>query len=259
MNPKTAQLAEVFSSIQGEGIYVGERQFFVRFAGCNLSCQYCDSPQALEIKPNYRFEAVPGAHKWESRGNPVTTPQLVELLTSLDKPGLDHSLSLTGGEPLLQVEFLKEFLPTVKAALKLPIYLETNGTLPEHLNEVIDLVDIIAMDIKLPSLAYRQAGATGLSPYWKEHKKFLEIAYLKEVFVKIVVAKETKIMEIDEAAKLIAAVDEKIPLVLQPVTPHGQIKHRPGAEEILAFQATAKRKLKTVRVIPQIHKLLGLS
>jgi len=252
MNPKTAQLAEVFSSIQGEGIYVGERQLFIRFAGCNLSCQYCDSPQALEIAPNYRFEPVSGSHKWESRGNPITSTQLVELLTMLDKPGLHHVLSLTGGEPLLQVEFLKEFLPTVKAALKLSIYLETNGTLPEHLNEVIDLIDIIAMDIKLPS-------ATGLSPYWKEHKKFLETAYLKEVFVKIVVAKETKIMEIDEAARLIAAVDEKIPLVLQPVTPHGPIKHRPGAEEILAFQATAKRKLKTVKVIPQIHKLLGLS
>ncbi|MFA5114071.1 MAG: 7-carboxy-7-deazaguanine synthase QueE [Candidatus Margulisiibacteriota bacterium] len=249
---KEAQLTEIFSSFQGEGLYLGQRQLFVRFTGCNLSCQYCDSPQALEITPNYRLEAVPGSHKWESRGNPVGVGSLVELLAGLQKPGLDHSLSLTGGEPLLQVDFLKEFLPAAKTALKLPVYLETNGTLPDHLNEVIDQIDIVAMDLKLPS-------ATGESAYWKEHKRFLETAYLKEVFAKIVVVPETKVPEIIEAAKLIAGVDEQIVAVIQPVTPHGQVKHRPTAEQLFAFHASARRYLQDVRVIPQAHKLLGLA
>ncbi|MBN1405468.1 MAG: 7-carboxy-7-deazaguanine synthase QueE, partial [Candidatus Omnitrophica bacterium] len=39
----TANVLEIFSSIQGEGIYVGERQIFIRFAGCNLNCVYCDT------------------------------------------------------------------------------------------------------------------------------------------------------------------------------------------------------------------------
>ena len=251
--PAQAQLNELFASIQGEGLYVGERQIFVRFAGCNLTCQYCDSPQALVLSPTFKFEPVPGNHKFENRNNPVDVSQLIELVGQLDKPvGACHSVSLTGGEPLLQVDFLKEFLPALKKELKLPIYLETNGVLPDHLAEVIELIDIIAMDIKLPS-------ATGLSPYWKEHKKALETAYLKEVFVKAIFAKETTIKEIDEAAALIAAVDENIPLVLQPVTPHGAVKHRPTAEQMLAFEATAKRKLKRVLVIPQTHKLAGLS
>lgn len=249
---KEAQLTELFSSFQGEGLYLGRRQLFVRFAGCNLSCQYCDSPQALETTPNYRLEAVPGSHKWESRGNPVGAGGLIELLAGIKKTGLDHSLSLTGGEPLLQVDFLKEFLPAAKTALQLPVYLETNGTLPDHLNEVIDLVDIVAMDLKLPS-------ATGESAYWKEHKRFLETAYLKEVFAKIVVVPETKVPEIIEAAKLIAGVDEQIVTVIQPVTPHGQFKHRPTAEQLFAFHASARRYLQDVRVIPQAHKLLGLA
>lgn len=174
------------------------------------------------------------------------------MVSLLDKPaGVHHSISLTGGEPLLQVDFLKSFLPELKKNVKLPIYLDTNGVLPDHLNEIIDLVDIIAMDIKLPS-------ATGQSPYWKEHKKFLEIAYLKEVFVRIVVLKEMRVLEIDETAKLIAEVDDKIPLIIQPVSPHGPIKHRPGAQELLAFHTAAKRRLKTVRVIPQMHKIMGI-
>ncbi len=243
-----AHLTEVFSSIQGEGLYVGERQVFIRFTGCNLGCQYCDSPQALVLGPTYKLESVPGSHKFETRNNPVSKEELLALVESLDKPaGLCHSISLTGGEPLLQVDFLKEFLP----GLKRKVYLETNGVLPERLTEVIELVDIVAMDIKLPS-------ATGQSPYWKEHREFLETAYLKEVFVKIVVTKESNVKELDQAASLIAKVDDKIPLVIQPVSPHGPVKHRPAAEELLAFHTVAKRKLKDVRVIPQMHKIAGL-
>jgi organic radical activating enzyme len=254
MSLHVAQLTEIFSSFQGEGLYVGERQVFIRFAGCNLTCQYCDSPQALVMSPTFKVEAVPGSHKFETHQNPATLETMDRLLDGLlEKPGgVHHSISLTGGEPLLQVDFLKVFIPEIKSKSKLPIYLETNGVLPDHLNEVIELVDIIAMDMKLPS-------ATGLSPYWKEHKRFLEVAYLKEVFVKIVVAKGSNVKEIDEAAAVIAGVDENIPLILQPVTPHGPIKHRPSTEEIFAFHTAAKRKLKNVRVIPQTHKLLGLA
>ena len=38
-----APIIEIFSSIQGEGLLIGERQIFVRFAGCNLDCTYCDT------------------------------------------------------------------------------------------------------------------------------------------------------------------------------------------------------------------------
>jgi len=196
---------------------------------------------------------VPGKKSFQPYANPVSVSQLIEIIKSLDKPkGMTHSLSLTGGEPLLQIDFLKEFLPEFKKELKLPIYLETNGVLPDHLSEVVENIDIVAFDLKLPS-------ATGLSPYWKEHQKALEIATLVEVFVKIVFNKDSKPKELDDAVNLIAGIDEKIPLVLQPVTPFGPIKHRPNAEQILAFQAIAKRKLKNVRVIPQTHKIMGIS
>lgn len=224
---------------------MGERQTFIRFAGCNLTCFFCDTPQALVLTKEYTVKTEKENKKYT---NPASVQQLLELTLAYPK-NLTHSVSLTGGEPLLQVDFLKNFLPELRKE-KLLIYLETNGVLPKHLEEVIDLVDIVSFDIKLPS-------ATGLSPYWKEHKAALEIAYTKQVFTKVVVTKESKPKEMDEAATLIAEIDAEIPLIIQPVTPHGHIK-RPLPEELFAFHAIAKRKLKQVRVIHQIHRLSGL-
>jgi 7-carboxy-7-deazaguanine synthase len=252
MSVAEARLAEIFTSIQGEGLYVGERQTFVRFAGCNLSCAYCDTPETQSVTQEFRVEITPAKKDFQRFPNPASASRVIELIASLQKPkGAAHSVALTGGEPLLQTDFLKGFLPALKKEIGLPIYLETNGVLPDHLAEVIGGVDIIAFDIKLP-------GATGLSAYWKEHRKALEIACQKEVFVKIVFTPDSKAKEIDEAVALIADVNENIPLVLQPVTPHGSIKHRPHPDQMLAFQAIAKRRLKCVRVIPQVHKMLGL-
>jgi len=252
MSSSEAQICEIFNSIQGEGLYLGERQTFVRFAGCNLTCQYCDTPQALTVPKDFQVEITPGKRDLKKFKNPAALPQLLELISSYEKPkGVNHSVSLTGGEPLLQVDFLKGLIPALKEALALPVYLETNGVLPDHLSEVIDLVDIVSFDLKLPS-------ATGLSPYWKEHKRALEIAFLKEVFVKMVFTRETRTKEVMDAVALVAEVDERIPLVLQPVTPHGPIKHRPHSDQILAFQAIAKRRLKEVRVIPQVHRIFGV-
>ena len=95
MSTTEVQLCEIFNSFQGEGLYVGERQTFVRLAGCNLTCQYCDTPQAL----------TPG-NKTEN------SQSLIELIGSFEKPkGVNHAICFTGGEPLLQVAFLKNFLP----------------------------------------------------------------------------------------------------------------------------------------------------
>jgi len=245
-----ARLSEVFCSIQGEGVYVGERQIFVRFAGCNLSCQYCDSPQALEVTDHFRVERTPGKRDFASHKNPASLEDLLQLVDGFNKnKKANHSVCLTGGEPLLQVDFLKEFIPRFKKS-GLPAYLETNGVLFKHLEEIIDLLDIISFDIKIPS-------ATGASSYIDDHRKTLEIAALKEVFVKIVFTKESKAKEIDEACEVIESVNPEIPLVLQPVTPHGPVKHRPTAEAALSLQAVAKRRLKKVLVIPQTHRIMG--
>ena len=250
MSNTEAQLFEVFSSIQGEGIHIGQRQIFIRFLMCNMSCAYCDSQESLVPQRSFRVEDTPGKRDYKMFNNPATIQQISEFIDQFNKQkNLHHSVSLTGGEPLLQIDFIKTLVPKLKEK-NLKVYLETNGTMPERLSEIINLIDIVAMDIKLPSV-------TGASDRLAEHKKVLEIAKQKDVFVKVVCGKDSKPLEIESAAKAVEEIDSSIPFILQPVTPTKTIKHGPSAEQILLFQAIAKRRLIDVRIIPQVHKLLG--
>ena len=170
-----AKISEIFDSIQGEGPYIGYRQIFIRFCGCNLLCDYCDT----------EF----------NKGDEYTVIALIDKLKSFDLKDI-HSVSLTGGEPLLQYEFLKEFLPKLKE-LGLKVYLETNGTLPSVLKQLIDYIDIVSMDFKIDSSAK-------IGDVYSKHKEFLTISKnaKKEVFAKLVFDEDLKDFEINECAKL---------------------------------------------------------
>jgi len=222
-----AEIAEIFSSIQGEGIYAGEPQIFLRFVSCNMSCSFCDEKSK---KPR----------------SAMTPEEAIKKINSLEKRfGPHHSVSLTGGEPLLQYGFLKDFLPLLKKG-KYPVYLETNGTLCENFKKLIRFFDIIAMDMKLPS-------STGDRACWREHEKFLAAAGGKRVFVKAVVSKNTAENEFMRGVRLIASRKRSIPLVIQPVTRGKKIY---CGEKIFEFQRAAKKYLDDVRTIPQIHKIM---
>ena len=226
-------ITEIFASIQGEGLYVGERQVFVRFADCNLKCDYCDTQKGLRVRESSSLRAF-------------------EKIKSL-KPGKIHSVSLTGGEPLLYVPFLKELIPQIKK-LGYKIYLETNGTLPQELDKIIKLVDYVAMDIKLPS--------SGNPAFWKEHQDFLTVLKKSRLkpgnyFVKIILISKTRVAEIKKAIEVMAKVSRHIPLILQPVTPIRQVRAM-MSQSIFALQVLALERLSTVKVIPQTHKILGV-
>lgn len=214
------QIKEIFSSIQGEGPYIGYKQIFVRLADCNLSCDYCDEDT--------------------SKSDYYDIDALAEEINTLAKKW-HHSISITGGEPLLQVDRLKLLLPK----LKLPIYLETNGTLPHCYQEIIDMVDIVSLDHK--------------DGYDKEFFEFFDMAKDEsDLFVKKVVLKETSVNDLKKLAEAISEADKDIPFIIQPVTPHNKIKHGPGEKEIMKFYNITKKYLNDVRVIPQAHRMMGL-
>lgn len=215
------KIKEIFTSIQGEGPYIGVKQLFVRFCGCNLDCAFCDTDHRKEDSKSYTIE---------------------ELLAEINKHTDCHSVSLTGGEPLLHAGFLKEFLPQCP----LPVYLETNATLAGELSEIIDFVDYIAADIKLPS-------CTGESSYWNEHDNFFTKAQHKELFAKIVFDKNITEEEIQNAVKL--GANHNIELILQPKTdPNNEI----DIEFVQKIFDKFLDKYKKVRMIPQLHKFLNI-
>lgn len=218
------KIAEVFESVQGEGIYLGEKQLFVRFFGCNLNCKYCDT-----------------------KLNCFTEYEPQELLQELKiYQDTYHSVSFTGGEPLLQKEFLKEILKLTRRE-NFKNYLETNGTLPENLAEVIDFVDVVAMDIKMPS-------STGMADYWEAHRKFLDITSRKELFLflKAVVCQSTREEDFKGALSLIKEVNRALVLVLQPNTFEDDAEVR---SKIEYFRDLTLKENITVCMIPQMHKV----
>lgn len=254
----TARLIEIFSAIQGEGLNVGTRQIFIRFALCDLRCQFCDSAHTWDAPPTCRVERSPGLRDFETHSNPVPLPVLLEWVERQNLPGLHDSISLTGGEPLLHASFLVQFLPQLRSVTGLPIYLETGGHRPEQLAMILPYLDSVGMDLKLPSVSGENR--------WQQHAEFLQHCYQAsvEVFVKIIISSQTHPGDLERSAELVAAVSPEIPVFLQPVTPNEPSEQlgetpllAPSPEQVLTWQAQMKRSLKLVRVVPQTHKMMN--
>jgi 7-carboxy-7-deazaguanine synthase len=253
MTALTANLIEIFSAIQGEGINVGTRQIFVRFGGCDLRCHYCDSEHTWQKQPTCSIEQTPGNRDFTTHDNPIESSQILTWIKQQNQPHLHDSISITGGEPLLHAPFLAQWLPQVKELTNLPIYLETGGHRPTQLTQVLPYLDL---DIKLPSVS----GET----HWQAHSEFLRLCQTAgvEVFVKIIISQTTDLAELQQAAQLVAAVSDRIIIFLQPMTALAQPHTNPALTaptpaQVLNWQAVMKEYLPQIRVIPQTHKMIG--
>jgi organic radical activating enzyme len=239
-------LKEIFSSLQGEGVFIGRRQLFVRLARCNLACTYCDTD--FTDSPKWQAESQPGSPALREYANPAKAKELTGLVQDWQgRFPLHHSLALTGGEPLLQARALAEWLPDVSRIL--PIYLETNGTLAEPLEQLLPYLTWISMDIKL-------AATTGAPTPWDAHSAFLQTARPQICQVKLVIDEHTTDADLVKVARFVHRYGADIPLILQPRT----VARRPvlDGSRLLAMHATAAGEHLATLVIPQLHPLLAV-
>ncbi|EDY36454.1 radical SAM domain protein, putative [Aciduliprofundum boonei T469] len=169
---------EIFTSIQGEGIYIGVSMFFVRLTGCNLRCEWCDTEYAF-----YEGEEM----------------SIDSIIKKVEESGMKW-VCITGGEPLLQEEVYKLIDILLRKDYK--ILLETNGSilidkLPTEENLVISL------DIKTPSSKMERA------------MRFENLNYLgPKDFVKFVIMDEN---DFEYAKKIIEKYEIDKEIIFQPV------------------------------------------
>lgn len=227
----------------------GRRQIFVRLAGCNLDCRYCDTK--FEKIDSCRLESKPGSGQFIELAQPIPLKKIMDVIAEWQAllPGTHHSISFTGGEPLIEADSLAEWFPEIRNLL--PIHLETNGTMNTALKSIINYVDFISMDMKLPSTSGCDESL------WESHELFMKQAIGSNLSVKIVVGDSTVPAEINRVCDIISSVESSTPLFLQPLTlPDGAIGI--SGPHLLLLQELASSRVPDVRVIPQMHKLLRL-
>ena len=227
-----ARITEIFSSLQGEGPRMGERHIFIRFEACHMACAYCDET--------------------EKKAREMSLADILKEMTKLERKSGPHTcVSLTGGEPLLYADFLKLLCSALKKR-KFRILLETSGVLWRQLSRVLGACDVIAMDLKLPSV-------TRQKEFLEEHRKFLKLAKRKEIYIKVVVSKKVDIREYDKHLRMVAQVAPHTPVFLQPMSRGKRVYPDPALMRLLdKLQRTGAKRLPDVRVGIQLQKLMNI-
>lgn len=232
-------------SFQGEGLHVGRRHLFLRFAGCPLRCRYCDTPESLVRTADF----VVRGRAERRLPNPLSASDVLEIAAELvaEVGAAIDGVALTGGEPLSQSQFIAELLSS--GDLASPTLLETSGTMPERLDGVVDRVDLVSMDLKLPS-------NSGETSFWHEHSDFLARVAGK-AYVKLLVDQATSDADVRRAATLVREVAPSTPVFLQPITASGG-GVTISQDRLGTLFDLSRSIIADVRVLPQVHKMLRI-
>jgi organic radical activating enzyme len=236
---------EVFASIQGEGAFVGEPQSFLRLRGCPVRCRWCDTPGSLRLAPGDRARiAATEERGGPRREDPWATPFRAACWIAEVEPGGPRTVSVTGGEPLLWPEFLLG-LKSMLSPRRL--HLETAGAHPRTLARVIDAFDHVSLDLK-PDGDLDAPVEEGLPEIERTPRTRAEWHAAREACLALVAGR-------DACAKIV--VSPGLTVYLQPATPMGG-STAPSPETIRGLVEMARDRDLSVRVVPQVHRALGI-
>jgi len=212
------KVVEKFISINGEGNAAGELSVFIRFAGCNLNCSYCDTLWANDVD-KVKYEEMSGE----------------DIFSYIKSTGI-RNVTLTGGEPLLQ-DGIHELLVLLANTDNLRVEIETNGSVElSDFADILPLGPIFTMDYKL--------GTSGM-----EHAmKVSNFEQLKSQDTVKLVAGSMK--DLETAKHIIDSyhLTDKCSVHLSPV--FGNI----DMSDMVDFMK--ENKMNGVRLQPQLHKII---
>ena len=239
IHEKKIQLSEIFTSIEGEGILFGTKTMFVRMAGCHLKCYWCDTNYALAM----------------NSGNTYSIDQVKKMMKD-QLQNNTYKINFTGGEPLIQFEAVKDLAKFTKEELGLRTYIESSCYDVNRFNKIIPYIDICKIEFKT-----KDSEAVDIKHY--EHLLNNEVECLrtaienkKITFIKIVVSNSTTVKEFKKLIEIIfntVKSEELAGFIIQPTNNINE----PTVDRLLQFYDLIYPRYNEVRIIPQLHKIIG--
>jgi 7-carboxy-7-deazaguanine synthase len=232
------RIFEIFTSVEGEGILNGTKTLFVRLAGCPFTCFYCDTKEALPMDSGIEYS-------------------INEACNLIDKKLEDktYKVNFTGGEPLIQHEAVSEMAKHVKSK-NIPTYLESSCYDSEKFSHVLPYIDFAKIEFKTSDAEFVDE-----KHYLKLIDNAIEclkdsIASKKTTFIKIVVNSKTELESFKDLIERIFKVVSKDDLTGFIIQPSYGIAE-PSLDKLLTFYDIVYPKYHEVRIVPQLHKLIG--
>lgn len=234
------QLSEIFTSIEGEGILFGTKTMFVRMAGCHLGCIWCDTGYALPINSGYSYTLESVKDKISKELRPNT-----------------YKVNFTGGEPLLQHDKVADLAKFVKQEKGLRTYIESSCFDSNRFEKVLPFIDICKIEFKMSDS--KAVDSQHYDRLLSNEMKCLALSIecCKTTYIKVVV---TSSSSIHEFRKILENLFTRIRtrdlagFIIQP----SSATNAPSLEKLLNFYDAVYPVYDDVRIIPQLHKLLGV-
>ncbi len=238
-NKARARVSEIFTSIEGEGIFVGKKTLFIRFSGCHLKCRWCDTKYALPLDSGTEYQI----------------DEIEDLIIRELQP-FTYKVNFTGGEPLLQTDAVIKLADFIKKQTNLKTYIESSCFDSELFSKVLPYIDICKIEFKTDdSKVVENEVYDGLL---LNEIKCLELAVEsnKTTYIKIVVTNSTNLESFKNLVYNISKIirpSDIVGFIIQPS--HGV--DQPTVNKLLDTYDIVQPMFPEVRIIPQLHKEIG--
>lgn len=238
-NKARARVSEIFTSIEGEGIFVGKKTMFIRLSGCHLKCRWCDTKYALPL----------------DSGTDYQIDEIKDVIIKELRP-FTYKVNFTGGEPLLQTEAVIELADFIKKQTNLKTYMESSCFDSELFSKVLPYIDICKIEFKTDD-------SNVVEDEEYDNLRLNEIRCLelavesnKATYIKIVVTNSTNL---ESFKNLVYKISKRIKpsdilgFIIQPSFGIDQ----PTVNKLLDTYDIVEPMFPEVRIIPQLHKEIG--
>lgn len=238
-NMTRVRVSEIFTSFEGEGVFVGKKTLFIRLSGCHLKCRWCDTKYALPLDSGTDYELN----------------EVKDLIVKQLQP-FTYKVNFTGGEPLLQTDAVVQLADFIKTHTNLRTYIESSCFDSELFSKILPYMDICKVEFKTEDSKVVDDG--DYDDLLRNEFRCLELAVKnnKTTYIKIVVTNSTNL---ESFKNLVYNISKKIDpsyitsFVIQPSYGIDQ----PTINKLLDTYDIVQPMFPEVRIIPQLHKEIG--